>query len=100
MVSAIVEAVDPEQVYLFGSRATGEATDESDVDLLIVEREPFGPERSRRRELSHIRQALSSFRVPKDLLLYSADEVEYWKDSPNHVIGECLEEGRLLYARP
>lgn len=99
IAAAIVAEVAPERIYLFGSHAKRSATDESDLDLLIVEREPFGAERSRWRELSRIRRALSSFRVAKDLLVFSADEVEYWKDSPNHVIGECLAEGRLLYAR-
>ena len=99
IVSRLIAAYRPERIYLFGSHAKRSATDESDLDLLIVEREPFGAERSRWRELSRIRRALSSFRVAKDLLVFSADEVEYWKDSPNHVIGECLAEGRLLYAR-
>ncbi len=46
MVRAIVDAVDPEQVWLFGSRARGQAGPESDVDLLVVEREPFVAGRS------------------------------------------------------
>jgi len=32
MVRAIVDEVDPEQVILFGSRARGDARDDSDVD--------------------------------------------------------------------
>ena len=99
MVAAIVDEVGAERVYLFGSRVQGGERSDSDVDLLIVDREGFGPHRSRWRELSRIRRALARFRVPKDLLLFSADEVEYWKDSPNHIIGRCLTEGRLLYAR-
>ena len=45
MVAAIVEAADPEQVILFGSRARGDARPDSDVDLVVVEAEPFGPGR-------------------------------------------------------
>ena len=33
MVQAIVAEVDPEQVILFGSRARGDAREDSDVDL-------------------------------------------------------------------
>ena len=47
MTAALVEAADPEQVILFGSRARGDAGPESDVDLIVVEAEPFGPERDR-----------------------------------------------------
>ena len=43
MVQAIVAEVDPEQVILFGSRARGDAREDSDVDLVVVEAEPFGP---------------------------------------------------------
>lgn len=42
MVNVIIAEVDPEQIILFGSRARGEARPDSDVDLLVIEREPFG----------------------------------------------------------
>jgi hypothetical protein len=41
IVDAIVQEVDPETIILFGSRARGDALPDSDVDLLIVEKEPF-----------------------------------------------------------
>ena len=99
MVEAIVKEVDPERVYLFGSHAKGRVDEDSDVDLLIVEREPFEPERSRFQELRRIRRALSSFFVAKDILVYSLSEFAQWRNSKYHVIGTCLREGRLLYAR-
>ncbi|MCX7111014.1 MAG: nucleotidyltransferase domain-containing protein [Proteobacteria bacterium] len=34
---------------MFGSRARGDARPDSDVDLLIIESEPFSVQRSRRR---------------------------------------------------
>jgi len=100
MVRAIVREVDPEQIWLFGSRARGEGGPDSDVDLLVVEREPFGPARSRFGEVGRVRRALSAFRVPKDILVFSADEVQHWRDSLNHIIAECIRQGRLLYDRP
>jgi predicted nucleotidyltransferase len=99
MVQAIVGEVAPEAIYLFGSRARGEAGPESDVDLLIVEREPFGPQRPRLAEMARIRRALSAFRVPKDILAFSMDEVAYWQDSLNHITSRCRREGRVLYVR-
>ena len=99
MVDAIVTEVDPDQVILFGSLARGDARPDSDVDLLVVEREPFGAERSRRRSISRVRRALSGFRGPKDILVYSADEVGRWQNSINHIIGRSLREGRVLYER-
>ncbi len=99
MADAIVRAVQPEEVILFGSRGRGDHRGWSDVDLMIVEAEPFGPVRSRRQELSRIRGALGRFRVPKDILLFSRAEVTEWQASLNHVIARALREGRVLYAR-
>ena len=100
MVRAIVDEVDPEQVILFGSRARGDEREGSDVDLLVVEVEPFGPDRSRRRELVRIHHALARFRVSVDVLVYSLDDVDYWRDSLNHVLARALREGKVLHERP
>jgi len=99
MVQTIVREVDPERIYLFGSRARGNERADSDVDLLIVDRKSFGPGHSRFREINQIYRALSSFRVPKDIVLYSSDEFAKWRTSINHVVGRCNREGKLLYER-
>ena len=97
MVQAIVDEVDPEQVILFGSRGRGEERENSDVDLIVVEAEPFGPGRSRHKELVRLYHALAGFHVPADVLVYSHDDVAYWRDSLNHVLARALREGRVLY---
>ena len=99
MVQAIVAEVDPEQVILFGSRARGDAREDSDVDLVVVEAEPFGPKRSRRQELVRLYHALVEFPVSADILVYSHDDVDYWRDSLNHVLARALREGKVLYER-
>ena len=100
MVAAIVDAADPEQVILFGSRARGDARPDSDVDLVVVEAEPFGPARDRRAEIVRLMRAVGGMGVAKDVLVYSRDEVEYWRDSLNNVLARALREGRVLYERP
>ncbi len=97
MAQRIVREVDPERIVLFGSWARGEANEQSDVDFLVVEREPFGPNRSRREEAVRIWQCLYDFRVPKDILVYSVSEIDQWKDSRYHVVGRALKEGKVLY---
>lgn len=98
MVRVIVDEADPEQVILFGSRARDGATAESDVDLLVVEAEPFGAGRCRCAEAVRLYRALAGFDV--DVLVYSKDEIAYWRDSLNHVAARALREGRTLYERP
>ena len=100
MVQVIVDEVDPERVILFGSRARGDARADSDIDLVVVEAEPFGPGRDRRAEEARLWRALAGFRVPKDILVYSRDEVAYWRNSLNNVLARALREGKVLYERP
>ncbi len=99
MVKAIVDEVDPDQVILFGSRARGDAREHSDIDLIVVESESFGPDRSRRRETVRLYRALAAFQVPTDILVYSREDVSYWRDSLNHVLARALREGKVLYER-
>ncbi len=99
MVRTLVEEIGPRRIYLFGSCARQDQTAGSDVDLLIVEDQEFGPERKRWSELQRIRKVLKPFRVPKDILVYSQDEFETWENSVNHIIARAVREGKLLYER-
>ncbi len=99
MVKTIVSEVAPETIILFGSRARGDARPDSDVDLLVVETDPFSPQRSRRKEVARLYMALRNLGVSKDILLYSREEFEHWKDSLNHVVGRAHREGRVLHGR-
>ena len=100
MVRAIVAEVDPEQVILFGSRARGDAREDSDIDLIVVEADPFDGGRDRHAEEVRLYRALADFDVCEDILVYSRDEVAYWRDSLNHVLARALREGEVLYERP
>jgi len=100
MVTTIVREVAPEAIILFGSRARGDAQPDSDVDLLVVETEPFSPRRSRRKEVARLYMALRELAISKDILLYSRDEYDHWKHSLNHVAGRAHREGRVLHGRP
>ena len=99
IVDIIIREADPEQIILFGSRARGDACPDSDVDLLIIESEPFTAQRSRRKEAGRLWLALANIDVSKDLLLYSRDEVEARKYSMNHVIGRAIREGKVLHVK-
>ena len=99
MMEAIVREINPERIILFGSHARGDAKIGSDIDLLIIEGEPFGHGHNRREEMARVRKALSKFRIPKDILIYSKDEIKKWHNSVNHVISHCLREGKVLYER-
>ncbi len=99
IVDRIVRECDPAKIILFGSHARGAAGPDSDVDLLVVEDEPFGGQRPRYHELVRLERALGRIAIPVDLLVYSLDEIEYWRDAINHVVPRALREGRTVYER-
>lgn len=99
MVEVIVEIASPEKIILFGSQARGTARKDSDYDFLIIDADPFEEGRSRWKSVSKLGRALAKFRVPKDILLYSAEEVEQRRHWKNNVISYALKEGKVLYER-
>jgi predicted nucleotidyltransferase len=92
-----LQVVQPVKVILFGSQATGLARSDSDYDLLIIEAEPFSPQRSRRREAAKVWRALASLGISSDILMYSQAETERFRQWPNHVIAQAFREGQVLY---
>ena len=66
----------------------GAASADSDVDLMVIEQEPFSTQRSCRAEYARLSKALREFPSALDILLYSRDEFAYRKDAPNHVVSK------------
>ena len=99
VVDVVVRTARPERVVLFGSWARGDAGAGSDIDLLVIEAAPFTRGRSRRQEAARVSRALAGFLVPIDLLLFSADEIDRWRDTPNHVVARAAREGKIVYER-
>ena len=95
IVRRLVEAVDPDRIILFGSRARGDARPDSDVDLLIVK---DSQERPGHREVRAY-LALMGMGLPKDVLWYTPQEVQDWAEVRSHVVSRALREGRVLYEK-
>jgi len=99
LVEAIVREVDPEEVWLFGSRARGQAGEHSDIDLMVVQRDPFAERGRRWRQLSRLYDIASQRRLPVDILVYSREEVDRLGNRAGHILGTVLAGGRRLYER-
>ncbi len=90
----ITERFDPEQVTLFGSYARGDASDNSDVDLLVVLRDT-NPRRG-----NPVRMAIAErFVLPVDVVIRTPEAVEQYRDDPFSLIHRVLKEGVVLYER-
>ncbi len=99
MVNTIVQEVHPDFVYLFGSHATGTAHKDSDIDFLVVKPLAFDRDNNRWKEMQRIRKALRTYRIAKDVLVYSSTEFQELSKSQNHVTGQVARDGKLLYER-
>jgi len=91
----IITSYDPDRIILFGSRATGTNTIESDYDLLILKDTPARPI-DRRVEVETILQDRA---VPLDIMVYTPREMNYLYSIGSPFIEEIIATGRVLYMR-
>jgi len=84
------------QIILFGSHARGEATDESDVDLLVV----LSEVRDKRQAAVEIRRVLADLPVSKDIIVTTPDEIARRGHLVGTILRPALREGKVLYGRP
>ena len=92
-VDLLREAANPRKIILFGSYATGEADDGSDVDLLVVE-DQVGDIMA---EMVRLRRAISPLRIPADVIVVSEAHYKYWSDTPGNLMFEVAMDGKVLY---
>ena len=91
----IVTRFDPETIILFGSHASGTASVESDVDLMVVMETPV----SEAEQAVRICQAID-YHFGLDLLVRTPATLEGRLRLGDPFLLEVLATGRTLYARP
>jgi len=83
----------PEKIILFGSRATGHARPDSDLDLLIVAR----VKDSLRKKATEIDAALFGIPLAVDAVVVTPEQVEKWREISGGIIHTAVSQGRMLY---
>jgi len=91
----IISKYEPDRIILFGSRATGTATETSDIDLLILKDTNDRPLDRR----IHVETLLSDRAVPIDIVVYTPQEMNYLFSIGSPFVEEVIETGRVLYMR-
>jgi predicted nucleotidyltransferase len=92
-VQRIVAVAQPSRVILFGSYGRGDAAEDSDLDLIVIERHV----EDRGEEMVRLRGAVGNIGTGVDVLVYSEAELEERRDWCTSPIYWALREGRTLY---
>jgi predicted nucleotidyltransferase/DNA-binding MarR family transcriptional regulator len=90
----IVRASSPEKIILFGSYAHGTAEEDSDVDILVIQRGV----QSRLKEYTKIRRSLKGMKFPFDIIIVTPEEFEFYSANwQNSIIAEARDRGIVLH---
>jgi predicted nucleotidyltransferase len=100
MTQALVDELDPEAIYLFGSHAWGEPDADSDVDFMVVVDDNTPDQDWRTRPSLRGRIALTRFRVALDIVVRKRRDFERLQSHRSSLTHEVARRGRKLYARP
>ncbi len=95
IVRCLVDAYRPERVYLFGSKARGDADSDSDYDIVVVVPDDSSPER-RRSRLAY--EVLWATRTAADVLVCTREQFQSRLSVAASLPATVIREGRLLHA--
>jgi len=95
VVRRLIQAYRPDRVYLFGSKARGDASPDSDYDLMVVIPESTEPA-YRRAQQAH--RLLWDLGVAADVLVWTKEAFDSRVHLAASLPATILREGRLLYA--
>ena len=92
-VDRIVAAAKPSRVIVFGSYGRGDATEDSDLDLMVI-----APEvENKYEETIRLNRIVGNVGTGVDLLVYSEREYQRRSQVPGTVLYWARREGRALY---
>lgn len=95
IVALIVDHFSPEQIYLFGSKARGDAGPDSDYDLLVVVRRKVSwPQRKKFSE----RRWDAGLMEATDIIFWTENSFKEHLQLKASLPSTVIEEGKLLYA--
>jgi predicted nucleotidyltransferase len=95
IVRRLIDAYQPERIYLFGSKARGDAGPDSDYDLLLVVPDDAPPER-RDGKLAY--RVLWDTGAAADVIIWERSRFERRSRVVCSLPATVLREGRVLYA--
>jgi len=95
LVRRIAERFFPDKIILFGSRARGDAGQDSDIDLLVLFSDVADPSRG----AAELYASLVDFPNPMDIVVSTSARFERYRNVVNTVYWPASREGKVLYER-
>ena len=90
-----LKPLSPEKIILFGSYAYGNPTEDSDLDICVVEKKY----KSKMAEKAKIRKLLKDIKKGKDILVTYLEEYEFYRQEINSVYNDIDQKGELLWRK-
>jgi len=91
----VSSALPANEIVLFGSRATENASPDSDYDILILTPLKLTP-REKLPLRTKIRKALLEYGLLSDILIQNQEEAQEKRALPGHIVRAALSEGITL----
>ncbi|MBI4495052.1 MAG: nucleotidyltransferase domain-containing protein [Chloroflexi bacterium] len=95
ILQRLIAALRPERIYAFGSQARGDATPDSDVDLLLVVSSADQPSYRLEQAAYH---AMGRRNLSVDVLVMAREEFDRRARALASLPATVLREGKMLYA--
>lgn len=95
IINKIVLGYNPDKIILFGSYATGNPNDDSDLDLFVIKETDL----PRPQRTVQVRKMLYGSMIPIDLIVYTQEEIDESKENKFSFVYKVLNTGKTLYER-
>lgn len=95
IVNKIASGYNPDKIILFGSYATENPNEDSDLDLFVIK----DTDLPRPQRAVQVRKMLYGSMIPIDLIVYTPKEIDESKENRFSFVYEVLNSGKILYER-
>ena len=89
-----LKTLNPVKIILFGSYAYGNPTENSDIDICIIQKKND----SKIKLKKEIRNRLKDLCIAKDILVPSMEEYDFYKTQFGSVFMDIEKKGKILWA--
>jgi predicted nucleotidyltransferase len=93
VIDRITRKFNPVRIILFGSWARGEATKDSDLDLLVV----LPKVEHKRKAAIEVLRALNGLPISKDVVVTTPEEIKTHGQMVGNILRPALLEGKIIY---